>query len=58
MNKKINRKIRVDIRTISMHPSIWEQVKELAERDGRSVSAFIREWIKKLYKLKTANSKV
>ncbi len=41
---------RKDIRCITSSQDIWEQAKELAALESRSVSSFLREVIKKEYR--------
>lgn len=50
-------KLSLEVRSIAIPSALWEQAKELAEREGRSVSSYFREQIKRLYKLKATDSK-
>ena len=45
-----NFRIRPELRCIAIQEAIWQQVKELAADNSRSVSSYIREVIKKEYK--------
>ena len=41
---------REDLHCISIHPTVWEQLRILANGNGRSISNYIREVIKKEFK--------
>lgn len=51
------RKIRPDIRCVSMSDEIWEKAKQLAEKEDRSVSSFLRSTIQELHIKKGRNTK-
>lgn len=58
MEDKIDPRIRQELRCIAIHEPIWQQAKELAALDGRSVSSFLREVIKKEYRNSKKQRKV
>ena len=50
MTDELSARIRPELRCIAIQKEIWQQVKELAADNSRSVSSYIREVIKKEYK--------
>ena len=43
-------RVRPELRCIAVAEPIWQQAKELASSDGRSISSYIREVIKRQYR--------
>lgn len=49
MYSEVKARIRPDLRCMSIPVSIWKMATQLAEEDSTSVSAMIRQLIKKTY---------
>ena len=47
--KQMNNRVRADLRCLAIAEPIWLQAKELAEKESRSVSNFIRQLIREKY---------
>ena len=52
MKSQKERRIRPDIRCLSIPNPTWSQAKELAKQENRSVSSYLRQQIKVKYEEK------